>query len=103
MWRCVDLVWAYVSEELIASIFKVENLLARNKRQQVADVTIKICISYLNYNYMWFISKKLQGNSTLATSSVNGFATRTIFLPSKGLAPNPRVVPSVWNINWLSF
>jgi hypothetical protein len=36
MWRCVDLVWTDVSEENIDSIFKVENLRARNQRKQVA-------------------------------------------------------------------
>jgi hypothetical protein len=36
MWRRVDLVWIYVSEEGIASIFRVEHLRARNQCEQVA-------------------------------------------------------------------
>jgi hypothetical protein len=36
MWHRVDLVWTEVSEESIASIFRVENPRARNQREQVA-------------------------------------------------------------------
>jgi hypothetical protein len=36
MWRRVDLVWADVSEERSASIFRVENPRARNQCEQVA-------------------------------------------------------------------
>jgi hypothetical protein len=36
MLRRVDLVWTDVSEECIASIFRVENPWARNQREQVA-------------------------------------------------------------------
>jgi hypothetical protein len=36
MWRRVDLVWTNVSEELIASIFRVKNPHARNQHEQVA-------------------------------------------------------------------
>jgi hypothetical protein len=38
MWHRVDLVWTNVSEELIASIFRVNNARARNQREQVATV-----------------------------------------------------------------
>jgi hypothetical protein len=45
MWRYVDLVWTEVSEEGIASIFRVENPRARNQSKQVdadwADVPPK--------------------------------------------------------------
>jgi hypothetical protein len=36
MWRSVDIVWTDVSEERIASIFRIENPRARNQREQVA-------------------------------------------------------------------
>jgi hypothetical protein len=36
MWHCVDFVSTDVSEEIIASIFRVENPLAVNQREQVA-------------------------------------------------------------------
>jgi hypothetical protein len=36
MWHRVDLMWTDVSEERIASIFRVENPRARNQREQVA-------------------------------------------------------------------
>jgi hypothetical protein len=36
MWRCEDLALTDVSEERIASIFKVENPQAGNQREQVA-------------------------------------------------------------------
>jgi hypothetical protein len=36
MWRCVDLVWTNVSEERIASIFRVENPRVRDQREKVA-------------------------------------------------------------------
>jgi hypothetical protein len=42
MWRRVDFVWTDVSEERIASIFRVENLRARNQRVQVAAVTAEV-------------------------------------------------------------
>jgi hypothetical protein len=35
MWRCVDIAWTDVSEELIASISRVENTRARSQREQV--------------------------------------------------------------------
>jgi hypothetical protein len=41
MWSRVDLVWTDVSEELIASIFRVEEPLARNQREQVAADWVK--------------------------------------------------------------
>jgi hypothetical protein len=35
VWRCVDIVLTDVSEELIASIVRVQKLLAGNQREQV--------------------------------------------------------------------
>jgi hypothetical protein len=40
MWLRVDLVSTDVSEEHIASIFRVENLRARNQGEQVADLLV---------------------------------------------------------------
>jgi hypothetical protein len=42
MWRRVDLVWTDVSEERIASIFRVENPRGRNHLKQVAADLLKL-------------------------------------------------------------
>jgi hypothetical protein len=39
MWRCVDLVWTDVSEERIASIFRVEKSASEESREQVVADT----------------------------------------------------------------
>jgi hypothetical protein len=44
MWRREDLVWAYVSEEGIASIFKVEKSASVNQ--------LMLIILYINLPYM---------------------------------------------------
>jgi hypothetical protein len=44
MWRRVDLVLTGVSEERIASIFRVENPRTRNQREQMAADSVSLLI-----------------------------------------------------------
>jgi hypothetical protein len=65
MWRHIDLVWTHVSEEHIASIFRVEKSRARNQREQVAaDLATRRC-------FYWWLSLQppVHAGSSLADFS----------------------------------
>jgi hypothetical protein len=56
MWRCVDLVWADVSEELIASIFRVEK--SASEEPAWTFMLVPRSLIFLPWRWTWYVPPK---------------------------------------------